>query len=118
MYWARPSIKILLSLTSGVIILSTRMAVPALILCERPMGIPSFQKELPFQYSIPLAKLWIPSFPRWCSYMRRIYGGAKSEVSQALISFSLGELSLRLRTLREAIVRGFSIIGESASGGW
>ncbi len=50
--------------------------------------------------------------------MRRIYGGAKSEVSQALISFSLGELSLRPRTLREAIVRGFSIIGESASGGW
>jgi len=118
MYWARPSIRILLSLTSGAIILSTRMNVPALILCEHPMGIPSFQKELPFQYSIPLAELWIPSFLRWCSCMRRICKGVGSEANQALISFGLGELSLRLRTLRENKVKGFSIIGELAPSGW
>jgi hypothetical protein len=69
--------------------------MPALILYEHPMGIPSFQKELPFQYSIPLVELWMPSFPKWCSCMRRICGGNGSEASQALISFGLGELSLR-----------------------
>jgi hypothetical protein len=54
---AQPSIRIPCSLMSGAIAESTRMAMPALVLCERPMGIPSFQKELPFQNSIPLVEL-------------------------------------------------------------
>lgn len=64
MYWARPSSRIPFFFTSGVIILSTRMAMPVLVRCKHPMGIPGFQKELPFQYSIPLATLEMLSFPR------------------------------------------------------
>ncbi len=56
MNYAHPSIRIPCSLMRGAIALSTRIVVPALVLCERPMGIPSFQKELPFQYSIPMAE--------------------------------------------------------------
>jgi hypothetical protein len=66
MNYARPSIRILCSLTRGAVALLTIIVVHALVLYERPMGIPSFQKELPFQNLIPLAELWIPSFPRWC----------------------------------------------------
>ncbi len=50
--------------------------------------------------------------------MRRICEGVGSEASQALISFGLGESSLRPWTLREAKVIGFSIIGETISSGW
>ncbi len=50
-----PSITMPCSLTRGAVALSTRIAVPTLVLCEVPIGIPSFQKEDPCQYSIPLA---------------------------------------------------------------
>lgn len=52
---ARPFIRVPCSLMSRAVALSTRMAVPALVLCERPMGMLSFQKEFPLQNSIPLA---------------------------------------------------------------
>ncbi len=52
---ALPSITMPCSLTRGAVALSTRIAVPTLVLCEVPIGIPSFQKEDPCQYSIPLA---------------------------------------------------------------
>lgn len=119
MYCARPSTMIPWSLTSGAISLSTRIAIPALILCDLPMGIPSFQKEAPLQNFIPLLEFWNPSFPRWCSWVRRIWGGGvESEPNQALISLGLGESPLRPLTLREAIVRGFSIIWKPVPGGW
>lgn len=63
-YWAWPFSMIPFSLTKRVVILSTRMAVPALVRCKHPIGISGFQKELPFQYSIPFAELVMPSFPR------------------------------------------------------
>jgi hypothetical protein len=52
---ALPSITMSCSLMRGVVALSTRIVVSALVLCEVPIGIPSFQKEDPCQYSIPLA---------------------------------------------------------------
>ncbi len=42
----------------------------------------------------------------------------ESEPNQALISLGLGESPLRPLTLREAIVRGFSIIWKPIPGGW
>ncbi len=57
MNWALPSMRILLSLIKGVIILSTSMEVPVLSLCERPIRIPWFQNDAPFQNSIPFVEL-------------------------------------------------------------
>jgi hypothetical protein len=75
-----PSTRMPWSLMSGVIALSMRMAVPALILLERPSGMAWFQKELPFLNSnpFPLAGCWVSSFLMWCSWMSVIWGGAWS----------------------------------------
>jgi len=54
---ARPLINVPWAVMKGAIILSTRMAVPALVLFERPMGMPSFQKEFPCQNSMPLVEV-------------------------------------------------------------
>ncbi len=81
MYWARPSSRIPLSLTTEAVFLSTKMAMPTLVRCERPMGIPGFQKEQPFQNSIPFPALDAPSSPRWCSWMSKICGGEGKEVN-------------------------------------
>ncbi len=48
MNYARPSIRVPCVVMNGAVALSTRMAVPTLILCERPIGMPSFQKELSY----------------------------------------------------------------------
>ncbi len=40
MNWALPSIRIPLALTKGAIVLSTKMEVLALNLCECPIGMP------------------------------------------------------------------------------
>ncbi len=72
MYWARPATSVPWSLMSGEIVLSTRIAVPALIPWERPIGIPSFQYDSPYQNSTPLAGSWASTFPRWCSCSRMI----------------------------------------------
>jgi hypothetical protein len=42
MNYARPSIRVPCVVMNGAVALSTRMAVPMLILCERPIGMPSF----------------------------------------------------------------------------
>jgi hypothetical protein len=55
---ARPSIRIPCAVMSGAIALSTRMAVPALTLCDRPRGMPPFQKELPCPFSGFHYKAW------------------------------------------------------------
>jgi hypothetical protein len=44
---ARPSIRVPCTVMSGAVALSTRMAVLALVLYERPIRMPSFQKEFP-----------------------------------------------------------------------
>ncbi len=59
--YAWPSINVPWAVMRGAIVLSTRMAVPALVLFECPMGMPSFQKEFPCQNSMPLAEIWTPS---------------------------------------------------------
>ncbi len=94
--YARPSIKIPLSTTKGAVLLSTRMAVPALILWEGPMGIPGFQKEPPFQYSIPFPELLMPSWPKWCSWMRRIWGGREERLTRVWSPSALANWSLIL----------------------
>ncbi len=115
-----PSTRMPWSLMSGVVALSMRMAVPTLILWERPSGMPWFQKELPLQNSnpFPLAGFWLSSFPMWCSWMSEIWGRALSEASHALISLGLAEAPLSPLTLRETSDSGFSIIGKFVSSGW
>ncbi len=112
----RPSIKISCAVMSGAVALSTKMAVSALVLCEHPMGMPSFQKALPCQNSIPLAESWMSSFPRWCSWISIIWGGVGSEASQALISFGLVVPPLSPLTLRKVRVRAFLVIGKFVAG--
>jgi len=64
MNYARLSVNVPCVVMGGAIVLSTRIVVPALDLFERPMGMPSFQKEVPYQNSMPLAASLTPSFPR------------------------------------------------------
>ncbi len=63
MYWTLPSVRIPSSLMSGAVILSTRMAVPALVRWEFPIGIPGFQKAFPCQNSSPFVELVTPVCP-------------------------------------------------------
>lgn len=84
MYCALPSDSVPWSFTRRAIVLSTKIAVPTLNLCEVPIGIPSFQKEIPCQNLIPLPMLLIPSFP-----ISMTWGGGESEANHALICFSL-----------------------------
>ncbi len=116
MNYARPSVNLPCAVIRGAIVLSTRMAVSALVLFERPMGMPSFQKEVPCQNSMPLAASLTPSFPRWCSWMRIIWGGVGREANYTLISFGLVVPPFSPLTLREARVRAFSVIGEPVAG--
>ncbi len=106
--WASPSHLA----QSGVVTidLSTKMAVPTLILFECPIGMPSFQKEAPYQNSIPLVGIWTPFFPRCCSWIRMICGGDGSEASHSLISLGLDVPRLIPLTLKEAKVKVFSVI--------
>ncbi|CAK9191103.1 unnamed protein product [Sphagnum troendelagicum] len=92
------------------------MAMSTLILWEHPIGMPSFQKELPRQNSMPLAEPWASSFPRWCSWMSTIWGGVGREASHTLISLGLDVLPLSPLTLKEVKVRAFSVIGKLVAG--
>jgi hypothetical protein len=94
------------------------MAVPSLVLYEVPMGILGFQKEAPFQNLIPFPVLPKPFFPKWCSWMRRILGGAGREANQSFIAFCFGELVPKPLVLRDAGVRVLSSISLLTLGGW
>jgi len=98
-------------------VMSRRMAVPTLVLYEVPMGILGFQKEAPFQNSIPFPALPKPFFPRWCSWMRRIWGGGKREANQSFIAFCFGKLVPKPLALRDARVRVLSNISLLTLGG-
>ncbi len=89
-------------------ILSTRMAVPALVRCVIPIGIPEFQHAFPCQNSIPLVELAIPALSRWCSWMSKIWGGFWREANQALMSFCLAVPLVSPLTLRDIMVMGRS----------
>ncbi len=98
-YCVLPSVMIPSSLTSGAVILSTRMAVSALIRWEFPIGISGFQNAPPCQNSIPFVELVAPCSSKWCSWMSSIWGGFWREDNQVLISFCLVESLCRTPTL-------------------
>jgi len=109
-YCVLPSVMIPSYLTSGAVILSTRMVVLALIRWEFPIGIPGFQNALPCQNSNRLVELVAPCSSRWCSWMSSIWGGFWREDNQVLISFCLVKSLPSPLTLRETIVRGHSFM--------
>ncbi len=95
---------------SGAVVLSTRMAVLALVCWEVPIKIPGFQKAFPCQNSSPFVEVVALCLSKWCSWIRSICGGLWREDSHALISFCLAESFPNPLTLRETIVRGRSDI--------
>jgi hypothetical protein len=72
MNWAMPSIRIPLALTKGAIVLSTRMEVLALNLCEHPISMPWFQNAAPLRNSISFVELAQSISPRCYSSKSRI----------------------------------------------
>ncbi len=116
MNWARPASKMPWSTMKGATVLSNRIAVPALVLWERPMGIPSFQNASPCQNSTPLAGSLSSTFPRWCSWSKMIWGRVSSNVTQAFTCLGLALLPLIPLTLRETSESVFSNISQPASG--
>lgn len=100
----------LLEVIWGARDLSTIMEMPTLILCERPIGMPGFQKEAPFHNSIPLVEVRHSTSPKWCSCNSRIWGGVAKEETHVLISFGFGEFFLKLLTFRDAMVVDFLFI--------
>jgi hypothetical protein len=101
----------------GVRDLSTRIEVPVFSLCECPIGMLWFQKEVPFQNSTPLVEVRHSTSPRWCSYKSRIWGGVAREVTHVLISFCFGEFFPKLLTFKKAMVMAFLFIGRRFQGG-
>ncbi len=109
-YWVLPSTNIPSPLMSGAVILSTRMAVSALVRWEVPIGIPGFQKAFPCQNSSPFVELVTPCLSKWCSWIRSTCGGFWREDNQVLMSFCLAESFPSPLTLKETIVKGHSNI--------
>jgi uncharacterized membrane protein len=97
----------LLEVIWGAKDLSTRIEVPALNICDCPIGMPWFQKDAPFWNSTPLVEVRQSASPRWCSYRNIIWGGVAREETQDLISFYFGEFLPKLLTFMEVMVRAF-----------
>jgi hypothetical protein len=110
MNWAMPSKIMLLALIKGAMDLSMKMGVPALILCECPIGRSYFQKETPFQNWIPFMELEQSISLGGVPVGVIFKGGGTREEIQERISFCLGEFLPKPCTFKEATARGLLFI--------